>query len=83
MKKFNGLYILMFRKMSTLISESTEQPNQKILRNVSSLETKTDQESNNKNSNSEQTISPAFKPQLDQLYSIDGTKWLITKYSKL
>lgn len=83
MKKYNGWYILVSRKMSTLISESTEQPNQKILRNVSSLETKTDQESNNTNSKSEQTISPAFKPQLDQLYTIDGIKLLITKLSKL
>lgn len=60
--------------MSTLNSESTEQPNQTILRNVSSLETKTDQESNNTSSKSEETISPAFKPQLDQLYNIDGIK---------
>lgn len=83
MKKFNNSYVLVSRKMSTLISESTEQPNQEILRNVSSLESKTDQESNNKNSESEQTISPAFQPQLDHQCSIDGIKWLITKHSKL
>lgn len=71
------------RKMSTVSSESTEQPNQIQLRNVSGLETTTDQESNNTSSKSKQTTLPTSELQMDQLFNIDGIKYVIINHSKL
>lgn len=64
--------VLIFRKISTLKSKTTEQPNQTLLRYVSGLDTTIKQESNNKISKSKQINTTEFKPKVNQILSTDG-----------